>query len=84
MYKIRFEVVTPIGQGARYYRNEKPACHPSQVPDKVWTQVVRVTDDPWDQYNTLKEWAASDEHFIRSVKLFEASDPTWEEVEGNG
>ena len=82
MYKIQFEAVLPMGPGAKYYKGEKPACHPMKVPDEAWVQSEREADDPWQQYNTLKEWEASGEHFIRNVRLFKADDYLWKEVKG--
>ncbi len=58
-YRIIFEIVSPIGSG---------------VAEEDWFETINNTDDPWDQYNTLKEWAESGEHLIRNVRLFEISE----------
>jgi hypothetical protein len=73
-YKLIFEAVLPMGLGAKYYYGERPVCKPQDVTDEsAWAKTEKITDDPWDQYNTLKEWEASGEHLIRNVRLFETS-----------
>jgi len=34
-----------------------------------WHRVKKITDNPWQQYNQLKVWAASREQPIRNVTL---------------
>ena len=75
-YRIIFEVVSPIGSGAKYYDQfqRKPICKPEDVDEKDWHEVISNTDDPWDQYSNLKAWAESGEHLIRNVRLYEVSE----------
>ena len=75
-YRIIWEMVNPIGPGAKYYDNfrGKPICMPGDVEEKDWSEVINNTDDPWDQYDTLKAWAKSGEHLIRDVQLYEISE----------
>ena len=75
IYKIEFEIVSPIGQGFRFYRNEQPICNASDVPDEYWTKTSRETDNPWQQYNQLRAWAKTGEQLIRNVCLFKAAKP---------
>jgi hypothetical protein len=50
------------------------------VPDEFWVKTSRETDNPWQQYNTLKQWAETGTQLIRNVKLFEMSgNPQWVE-----
>lgn len=83
-YKITWEGVMPMGAGAPYYIGGKPAFKPDQVPEEAWTAGEKITDDPWDQYNTLKEWAKGGKELIRNVQLFKREDPEWELVEEPG
>ena len=75
-YRISFEVIVPIGQGTKYYDSTltKPICHPSQVAEEDWAKTEQNTDDPWDQFETLKKWEKSGKHLIRNVKLYEVSE----------
>lgn len=81
IYKLEFEVVSAIGRGVQYYRGEMPICKPVEVPDEFWSKVSKQTDNPWDQYNTLKKWAETGEQLIRNVRLLKATSlPKWEAV----
>jgi len=81
LYKLEFEVVSPIGKGFRFYSGELPICKPSEVPEEYWTKTSRETDNPWQQYNQLKAWVKSGTHLVRNVKLFKAKNsPQWEPV----
>lgn len=46
-------------------------CWPSFDWDEIpeWHEVSRITTNPWDQYNTLSEWARTREQPIRNVRL---------------
>lgn len=65
----------------RYYKNVTQLVPNAEIPDADWHRVERETSDPWDQYNTLKQWAADGTEPIRNVKLEkQSSEPQWEEV----
>jgi len=82
MYKLEFEVVTPIGKGFQFYYNEHPNCKPSEVPDEFWHKVVVENSNPHDQYNTLCKWVKEGVQLVRNVKLFELTgNPEWKLVE---
>lgn len=84
IYKLEFEVVSPIGKGFRFYAGEQPICRPEEVPDEYWTKTSRETDNPWQQYNQLKAWVKTGEQLIRNVNLFKAaSQPEWTPVESS-
>lgn len=61
-----------------------------KLTDKEWDDLdwqpptVNITDDPWDQYHTLKRWAETRRQPIRNVKLERreevAPDDGWEPV----
>lgn len=80
MYKLEFEIVSPIGPGGQFYLGEKPVCKPETVPDKFWHGVSHQTNDPWDQYKQLKDWVKTGAQLVRSVHLFETSEPDWKEI----
>ena len=75
-YKLSFEVVVPLGRGAKYYDDCQtgPICKPEQVGEEAWVKTENFTSDPWDQYNTLKEWEKSGEQLIRNVRLYEVDE----------
>jgi hypothetical protein len=77
IYKIEWEMVSPIGSGAAFYANERPICRPEQVAEEHWHRVTRETDNPWQQYHTLKAWAENGRELIRKVHLFVANETTW-------
>lgn len=62
-----------------YYKNTIQVVPNSQIPDEDWKPVSKETEDPWQQYHTLKQWALEDREFIRNVFLEEAeiSPPEW-------
>ena len=39
--------------------------------DDKWHPVINDTDDPWQQYNKLKEWERTKEQPVSNVHLFE-------------
>jgi hypothetical protein len=61
------------------------------LPDEKWASLawqeptVKVADNPWDQYHTLKRWAATHEQPIRNVRLEKRQEPVpdagWERVD---
>ena len=80
LYKLEFEVVPAVGKGSQFYYGDNPVCNPEFVPDEFWVKTSRETDNPWQQYNTLKQWAETGTQLIRNVKLFEMSgNPQWVE-----
>ena len=79
-YRITWEGVMPMGKGSCYYRGSHPVCPPVAVLDEAWTAGENITDDPWDQYNKLKEWEQAGVELIRNVQLFKRTDPEWELV----
>lgn len=64
------------------YSNTTQTVPNSKIPDEDWHAVSKETDNPWDQYYTLKSWADQDREFVRNVKLEEqvTSQVTWREV----
>jgi hypothetical protein len=60
------------------YSNTTQTVPNSQIPDEYWHPMVKETDNPWDQFHQLKEWADADTEFIRNVKLEKmVTDPQW-------
>lgn len=83
IYKLEWEIVPVTVGGVQFYQNDDPVCKPSEVPEVYWTKVSKQTDNPWQQFNTLKKWADTGEQLIRRVRLFEAAnEPQWKPVEG--
>jgi len=84
-YKVCFEGVVPIGIGAKYYDEyqRRPICSPEEVEDEDWAKTENFTDDPWDQYKTLRDWEKSGEHLIRNVRLYEVSETLTEITDNN-
>ncbi len=81
IYKLEFEIVSPIGKGMIFYSYKQPNTKPSDVPDEYWLKSSRQTDDPFDQYNTLKKWVKEGFHLVRNVKLYEQiSQSQWIEL----
>jgi hypothetical protein len=86
-YRLSWENVRQ-GQLGRYmnadptfYKNCTQTIPNSQIPDEDWYPVSTETDDPWDQYDTLRKWAAADTQFVRDVRVEEmTAPPTWEPV----
>ena len=77
IYKLEFEVVSPVGPGAKFYQGEEPNCRPEAVPEEFWSKVTRQGANLRDQYDNLKAWAASGEQLIRNVQLFQAVMTDW-------
>ena len=64
-----------------FYSNTQQTVPNSLIPDEEWHAVSKETDDPWDQFRQLKQWADEDREFIRKVKLeVQVTQPVWEEV----
>jgi hypothetical protein len=88
IYRIRFQLVG--SENLHKYSNADPLTHEntrqtvpnSQIPDEDWHEVTgHETDNPWDQYNQLKEWDAADREFVRHIRLEkQVSEPRWELV----
>ena len=75
MYRLVWEMVD-IHQIDRF--DNVPS---SQIPDEYWHEVVRETDDPWDQCNTLRTWADADIEQVRNVRLYKMREaPIWDPV----
>lgn len=82
IYKLEFETVSPCGAGYKFYANDEPICKPDEVPDEYWSKVSRDTDNPWQQYQSLKKWVETGEQLIRNVNLWKMdSEPKWTLVE---
>lgn len=89
IYRVLFETVNQAALGM--YSNADPLMYSnttqtvpnSQIPDEDWHPVEgNATDNPWQQYNQLRQWEAEDREFIRNVRLQKMTrDPQWEEVE---
>jgi hypothetical protein len=78
LYRIKFEAVN------MHYAASLPEDTPnSEIPESEWggTITTKPTNDPWDQYRTLKEWAAQGVGMVRNVRLEKATAPTWVAVE---
>lgn len=88
MYRIVWEMVD-LRQLVRYssadpslYKKTKQTVPNSLIPDDHWHVVTRETDDPWDQYATLKEWSDGDREFVRNVRVEKmTTSPSWKAVE---
>lgn len=88
IYRVLFETVNQ--SALRKYCNADPVMFKnttqtvpnSQIPDEDWHEVTgRETDNPWQQYNQLRQWEAADEQFVRNVRLERmAGEPRWEAV----
>ena len=86
-YRLLFETVLQhrlvryMNADPWYFSNVSQTVANSQVPDEDWYQVINETDDPWDQFWTLRKWAAEDAHFVRNVRLERlVVQPEWAEV----
>jgi hypothetical protein len=85
-YRIRFEAVKLtclskyMDADPYLYDNATQIVPNSQIPDEDWYEIITpLTDNPWSQYRTLKEWNAKDCEFVRNVKLERwISEPQWE------
>lgn len=66
----------------RVYKGTTQTVPNSQIPANHWYPVSKVTDNPWQQYNKLTEWAGTDEGFVRNVTLEQAEvvEPDWRPV----
>lgn len=86
-YRIRFETVLQhrlknyMNVDPWYFSNVSQTVPNSQIPDEDWYAVIVDTDNPWDQFWTLRKWAAADEHFVRKVELHKmVREPVFEPV----
>lgn len=82
IYKLEFETVSPCGAGYKFYANDEPICKPDEVPEEYWSKVSRDTDNPWQQYQSLKKWVETGEQLIRNFNLWKMdSEPKWALIE---
>jgi hypothetical protein len=68
----------------RYYSNTRQVVPNSQVDERDWhliSKQVETLEEVRTQYETLLQWAKEDREFVRNVKLYEAGEPVWREVE---
>lgn len=86
-YRILFETVYQdrlklyMNADPWYFRNVSQTVCNSQIPDEHWYATVSESDNPWDQYLTLRKWASEDAHFVRNVRLERlVSEPVYEVV----
>lgn len=81
-HRVTFEVVSPFAAGGVFYRGDKPACRPEDVPDEFWTTTFREADEDSirGQAAVLASWAQTGEQLIRNVRMFKV-DRTETEVE---
>ena len=77
-YKITWEQVSPMGEGARFYLGDRPCFDPTEVPDEYWHEVVNETDDYHDQFAGLQQQIIRGE-LIRNVRVYHAvvQEPEW-------
>lgn len=88
LYRLSWEMVN-VGDMKRFcnadpyfYSNVQQLVPNSEIPEECWHTVSRETDDPWAQYDQLREWADADREFVRNVVLEEqVSEPAWREVD---
>lgn len=88
IFRIKFELVESdnlykySSADPRTHKNTIQTVPNSLIPDEDWKEVItHETDDPWQQYNSLKRWEAADREFVRNVRLERlVSEPRWEPV----
>ncbi len=75
-YRIVFEIVAPMGRGAKYYdaAQKNPICNPAQVAEEDWAKTENNTDNPQTQFRNLRKWAESGERLVRNVRLYKTSE----------
>jgi hypothetical protein len=83
-YRLSWEMVSPhemhrfSNADPRYYKNTTQKVPNSEIPDEFWYPISKESDNPWNQFHTLREWAERDEEFVRNVKLEKmVTDPQW-------
>ena len=88
IYRLSWETVKQVAlvkycdADPTFYKNVTQTVPNSQIPDEDWHEVQRETDNPWDQYRRLRQWAAEDREFVRNVRLERmASEPQWVPVD---
>jgi hypothetical protein len=86
-YRIRFETVYPgrlknyMNADPMVYSNTSQIISNSRVPDEDWYEVVKETDNPWDQFWVLRKWSSEDAHFVRNIRLEKlVTAPEWAEL----
>lgn len=58
-----------------FFKNVTQTVPNSQIPDEHWHPVEKITNDPWQQYDTLRRWADEDREFVRNVRLQQREAP---------
>ncbi len=88
LYRLSFEIVglkylhLYSDADPRVYGDTNQVVPNSGIPDEHWHKVTRETDNPWQQYNQLRDWDYADIQFVRNVVLEKAtSSPIWELVQ---
>lgn len=85
LYRLSWEMVDQrelwryCNADPNFYKNTTQTVPNSQIPDEHWHPLSKMTDNPWQQFNTLREWAAQDREFVRNVRL-EAMSITYTEA----
>jgi hypothetical protein len=89
IYRIKFQTVNQTAlkkynnADPLYFRHTRQTVPNSQILDEDWHDVTTPeTDNPWQQYNQLREWSDADKEFIRNVRLEKmANEAEWESVD---
>lgn len=70
-YRLSWEMPSPHQAEAAEARYGRDMSHLGWTDDwfSTWHRVETRPADPWDQYHTLKRWAATREQPIRNVVL---------------
>jgi hypothetical protein len=72
-YRLSWEMpdmFTAADLEARFGRDLRGHLSDEEWDALPWkAPTVRITTDPWDQYNGLKQWAETREQPIRNVRL---------------
>lgn len=73
LYRISFEAVD-----AHYAASINENTPSAVIPEDKWHgPIYKETEDPWDQYNTLKAWEGHGIGMVRNVKLEKADLSEW-------
>ncbi len=87
--KVSFEMVDPQwAENAELFDGERFLPDRRRVPDEHWHTVTSMsTTKPdsvisvLDQYRTLTLWETEGTEPVRNVRLFQAEEPVWTEVD---
>lgn len=88
LYRLSWEMVDQrelwryCNADPNYYKNTTQTVPNSQIPDEHWHPLSKMTDNPWQQFNTLHQWASEDRKFVRNVRLEAMSIITYTEALG--